>query len=150
MRVGRTKTLIVAISLMVSVRTAPVRAASILGDDWEKFFRDKVSFAGYIENVTGLSIAAGDSKFTTSNRFIMNRLTFQPEFNVDFDEQLRFFISWRFAKEPRYNKEAKDRRKSTPPFPPLDNTFYDEDSFKPWEMVIDIKPTDRLKLRWGR
>jgi hypothetical protein len=69
---------------MVSVRTAPVGAASILGDEWEKFFRDRVSFAGYLENVTGLSIAAGDSKFTTSNRFIMNRLKFQPEFNVDF------------------------------------------------------------------
>ena len=150
MRVGRTIFLILAILMMVSVKTAPVRAASILGDDWEKFFRDKVSFAGYLENVTGLSIAAGDSKFTTGNRFIMNRLTFQPEFNVDFNEQLRFFISWRFAKEPRYNKEAKDRRRSTPPFPPLDNTFYDEDSFKPWEMVIDLKPTDRLKLRWGR
>ncbi|MDP2601063.1 MAG: hypothetical protein Q8S00_00495 [Deltaproteobacteria bacterium] len=150
MSVGRTVSLILVILLMVLVRTAPVRAASILGDDWEKFFRDKVSFAGYLENVTGLSIAAGDSKFTTSNRFIMNRLTFQPEFNVDFNEQLRFFISWRFAKEPRYNKEAKDRRRSTPPFPPLDNTFYDEDSFKPWEMIIDIKPTDQLKLRWGR
>ena len=125
MRVGRAIFLILAIWMMASVRTAPVGAASILGDEWEKFFRDRVRFAGYLENVTGLSIAAGDSKFTTSNRFIMNRLTFQPEFNVDFDEQLRFFISWRFAKEPRYNKEAKDRRRSTPPFPPLDNTFYD-------------------------
>lgn len=150
MSVGRKVSLILVILLMVSIRTAPVRAASILGDEWEKFFRDRVSFAGYLENVTGLSIAAGDRKFTTSNRFIMNRLTFQPEFNVDFNEQLRFFISWRFAKEPRYNKEAKDRRRNTPPLLPLDNTFYDEDSFKPWEMVIDIKPTDRVKLRWGR
>ena len=150
MSVGRKVSLILVILLMVSIRTAPVRAASILSDDWEKFFRDRVSFAGYLENVTGLSIAAGDSKFTTGNRFIMNRLTFQPEFNVDFNEQARLFISWRFVKEPRYNKEAKDRRRSTPPFPPLDNTFYDEDSFKPWEMVFDVKPVEQVKLRLGR
>ena len=34
MRVGRTVFLI-AVLMMVSVKTAPVRAASILGDDWE-------------------------------------------------------------------------------------------------------------------
>lgn len=150
MRVQKSRWLTMAVLMMVWVRTAPVWADSLTGTAWEKFLKEKVSFGGYLENVTGLSIAAGDSQFTTSNRFIMNRLTFQPEFNVDLDEQLRFFISWRFAKEPRYNKEAKDRRRNTPPLAPLDNTFYDEKSFKPWEVVFDIKPSDRFKLRWGR
>jgi hypothetical protein len=135
---------------MALVKTAPACADSLPGTAWQKFLREKVTFGGYVENVTGLSIAAGDSRFTTSNRFIMNRLTFQPEFNIDFHEQSRLFISWRFAKEPRYNKEAKDRRRAIPALAPLDNTFYDEDSFKPWEVVFDLKPTDRLKLRWGR
>jgi len=150
MNVKKTSSLMIAILIIVSVRTAPASADSFTGTAWERFLREKVSFGGYLENVTGLSIAAGDRKFTTSNRFIMNRLTFQPEFNVDLTEQSRFFVSWRFAKEPRYNKEAKDRRRSTPPQLPLDNTFYDEDSFKPWEMVFDVKPTDQLKLRWGK
>jgi hypothetical protein len=135
---------------MALVKTAPACADSLPGTAWQKFLREKVTFGGYVENVTGLSIAAGDSRFTTSNRFIMNRLTFQPEFNIDFHEQSRLFISWRFAKEPRYNKEAKDRQRAIPALPPLENTFYDEDSFKPWEMVLDTKPTDRLKLRLGR
>jgi hypothetical protein len=150
MRVRKTGPVIFAVLMMVLARTTPACADSLTGTAWEKFLKEKVGFGGYLENVTGLSIAAGDRKFTTSNRFIMNRLTFQPEFNVDFDEQLRLFISWRFAKEPRYNKEAKDRKRNVPSLRPLDNTFYDEDSFKPWEMIFDIKPTDRLKLRWGR
>ncbi len=146
----RTILIILAILPMAAGWGSTVHAASILGAEGEKFLRDRVSFGGFIENATGLSIAAGDSRFSTSNRFIMNRFVFQPEFNVDFNEQVRFFISWRFAKEPRYSKEAKDRKNNIPPLPPLDNTFYDEDSFKPWEMVIDVKPTDRFKFRWGR
>ena len=130
--------------------TAPAQASSILGEEWEKFFKERVTFAGFIENTTGLSIAAGDSKFTTSNRFIMNHFVIQPEFNFDFDERVKLFISWRFVKEPRYNKEAKDRRRNSPSLQPLDNTFYDEDSFKPWEMVWDVHPIDRLSLRIGR
>lgn len=132
------------------VSAAPARAASLFGQEWEKFFKERVTFGGFVENTAGLSVAAGDSRFTTSNRFIMERLTFQPEFNFDFDERLKLFISWRFVKEPRYNKEARDRRRNVPPLPPLENTFYDEDSPKPWELVWDIKPTDELSLRFGR
>lgn len=150
MRLRRATKALLMKFLLISQMAAPAEAASIFGEEWEKFFIQRVSFGGFIENTSGLSVAAGDGKFTTSNRFIMNRLTFQPEFNVDLHEQARLFISWRFAKEPRYNKESKDRRRNTPPFPPLDNTFYDEDSFKPWEMIFDLKPTDRLKLRLGR
>ena len=137
-------------SWVIFLMTAPAQAFSILGEEWEKFFKERVTFAGFIENTTGLSIAAGDSKFTTGNRFIMNRFVIQPEFNFDFDERVKLFISWRFVKEPRYNKEAKDRRRNSPSLQPLDNTFYDEDSFKPWEMVWDVHPIDRLSLRIGR
>jgi hypothetical protein len=140
----------IASSLLIFLMTAPAQAASIFGDEWEKFLKEKVSFGGFLENTAGLSIAAGDSKFTTANRFVMNRLTLQPEFNIDFAESVKFFISWRFVKEPRYNKEARDRRRSVPSLPPLENSFYDEDSFKPWEFVWDIIPTDRLSIRFGR
>src|SRR3989338_9589423 len=81
--------------LIIFLMTAPARASSILGGEWEKLFKERVTFAGFIENTTGLSIVAGDSKFTTSNRFIMNRFVIQPEFNFDFDERVKLFISWR-------------------------------------------------------
>lgn len=131
----------------------PAHAGSILGDEWENFLKERVTFGGFIENTTGLSISHGDRHFNTSNRFIMNRFTLQPEFNVNFREDLKLFISWRFVKEPRYNAEARSRRKTVAPLPrkrSLSNTFYDEDSFKPWEMVLDLVPTDRLSLRFGR
>ena len=136
--------------LIIFLMAIPAQAASILGDEWDRIVRERVTFAGFVENTTGFSIAAGDRKFTTGNRFIMNRFTIQPEFNIDLAESAKLFASWRFVKEPRYNKEAKDRRRSTPSLLPLDNTFYDEDSFKPWELVLDVAPTDQLSLRLGR
>ena len=122
---------------------------------WGAFFREKVSFRGFVENTTGLSVGEGSRFFDTSNRFIMNRFTVQPEINVDMTDWAKFFISWRFVKEPRYNAEAKSREQSVSYFPPapvkpLPNTFYDEDSFKPWEAVLDLRPHQDLKFRVGR
>lgn len=130
-----------------------IQAASILGEEWEKFLKEKVTFGGFIENTTGLSISHGDRHFNTSNRFIMNRFTIQPEFNVNLHEKAKFFISWRFVKEPRYNAEAKSRRNTVQPASAarsLESTFYDEDSPKPWEAVLDLTPTDQLAVRFGR
>lgn len=123
--------------------------------EWARFLKEKVSFSGFIENTTGLSVSHGSHFFDTSNRFIMNRLTVQPEFNIDAADWAKFFISWRFVKEPRYNAEAKSRKQSVTYFParpvdPLPNTYYDEDSFKPWEAVFDLRPHDQLKIRIGR
>jgi hypothetical protein len=134
---------------------APAAGQSLLGDEWEKFFKEKVSFSGFIENTSGLSVSHGSRFFDTSNRFIMNRFTVQPEINFNFSDEAKFFISWRFVKEPRYSAEAKSREQSVTYFPaapvkPLPNTFYDEDSFKPWEAVFDLLPTDQFKLRVGR
>jgi hypothetical protein len=135
--------------------SAPAFSQSLLGDEWERFLKEKVSFSGFIENTSGLSVSHGSRFFDTSNRFIMNRFTIQPEINFNFSDEAKFFISWRFVKEPRYSAEAKSREQSVTYFPaapvkPLPNTFYDEDSFKPWEAVFDLLPTDRFKLRLGR
>ena len=83
-----------------------------IGHEWERFLKEKVSFSGFIENTTGLSVSHGSHFFDTSNRFIMNRFTIQPEINVDAADWAKFFISWRFVKEPRYNAEAKSRKQS--------------------------------------
>jgi hypothetical protein len=129
--------------------------AGILGDDWEKFLREKVSFGGFVENTSGVSVSHGSHFFNTSNRFVMNRFTIQPEFNVDMAEWAKFFISWRFVAEPRYSMETKSRKASVTYFPPqpvrpLIVTYYSEYSPVPWEAVLDVTPTDRLKLRIGR
>jgi hypothetical protein len=129
--------------------------AGILGDDWEKFFREKVSFGGFIENTSGVSVSHGSHFFNTSNRFVMNRFTIQPEFNVDMAEWAKFFISWRFVAEPRYSMETKSRLASVTYFPPqpvrpLIVDYYSEYSPVPWEAVLDLSPTDELKLRVGR
>lgn len=133
----------------------PVWAESIVGEEWEKFFREKVSFSGFVENTSGVSVSAGSRFFNTSNRFVMNRFTIQPEFNVDMAEWAKFFISWRFVAEPRYSMETKSREASVTYFPPqpvrpLVISYYSEYSAVPWEAVLDLSPTDRLKLRIGR
>lgn len=140
---------------LVFTSTTPLSAASLLGDDWEAFFRDKVSFRGFAENVTGLSVSHGDRHFNTSNRLDMQRFTIQPEINVDATSWAKFFISWRFVKEIRYSAEGKSRKNTVAYFPtapvnPLPNTFYDEYRPKPWEAVLDLLPTDTLKVRVGR
>ena len=145
---------IVAVAL-IAFLSGPVLAASIFGDEWEKFFEEKVSFGGFAENVSGLSVSHGSRFFNTSNRFVMERFTIQPEFNVEMTDWAKFFISWRFVKEPRYSAETKSREASVSYFPPqpvrpLRVTFYDEYSPVPWEAVLDASPTDRLKLRIGR
>jgi hypothetical protein len=132
---------------------APARAASIFGESLEEFFKEKVSFGGFVENTTGLAVSHAHSHFDTSNPFVMNRFTIQPEFNVDFSHEWKLFLSWRFVKEPRYEMEAKSRRQTVQPASrggSLPNTFYDEYSPVPWEAVLDYNPTDRLSLRWGR
>src|SRR5919108_999286 len=144
-----------AVVVSLAFLSAPASAGFILGDEWETFFKEKVSFGGFIENVSGLSVSHGDRHFNTSNRFIMERFTIQPEFNVEMTEWAKFFISWRFVKEPRYSAEVKSREARVTYFPPapvrpLKNTFYDEYRPKPWEAVLDVSPTDRLKLRIGR
>ena len=141
--------------LLLILSSAPAFSQSLLGDEWERFLKEKVSFSGFIENTSGLSVSHGSRFFDTSNRFIMNRFTVQPELNFNFSDEAKLFVSWRFVKEPRYSAEAKSREQSVTYFPaapvkPLPNTFYDEDSFKPWEAVFDLLPTDRFKLRLGR
>ncbi|HEV8343646.1 MAG TPA: DUF1302 family protein [Candidatus Binatia bacterium] len=139
-------------ALFLVLLVARAEAASILGGEWEKFFTERVRFGGYIENVTGLAVGPHNPHFNVSNRFQMNRFTIQPEFNIDIHDKAKLFISWKFVKEPRYNDEARARRitVSPKPVPPLENTFYDEKSFKPWEAVLTLSPLDVLSLRFGR
>jgi hypothetical protein len=130
-------------------------AQSPFSHEWEQFLKNKVSFSGFVENATGLSISHGSRFFNTSNRLDMQRLTVQPEIQVNATDWAKFFISWRFVKEIRYSAEAKSREKSVSYFPaapvkPLPSRFYDEDSFKPWEAVLDLSPTNDLKIRLGR
>ena len=126
---------------------------SVLSDDWEKFFKEKVSFGGFAENTTGLSISHGSRFFNTSNRFIMNRFTLQPEFNLDFSESFKLFLSWRFVAEPRYSAETKSREAAVQPpgsGRALPSDFYSEYKGVPWEAVADIRPTEGLHVRLGR
>jgi hypothetical protein len=139
--------------LALSVPAGPSAGASVLGEGFERFVRENVTFSGFIENTSGAALGGDHPHFDASNPFVMNRLTVQPEFNVNFGEQLKLFLSWKFVKEPRYEMEAKSRRQTVQPAgtgKPLDNTYYDRYRPVPWEAVLDYTPTDRLALRWGR
>jgi hypothetical protein len=141
------------IFLLTLARPGYSVAQSIFGGEFEKFVKDNVKFAGFIENTSGLAISHGSHFFDTANRFDMNRFTIQPEFNIKFREDLTSFISWRFVKEPRYSMESKSREQSVAPArngTPLTTTYYDEYSPVPWEAVLDYKPSDQLTVRWGR
>jgi hypothetical protein len=141
--------------VLIALFSSHASAESILGEEWEKFFKEKVFFSGFVENTSGVAVGKGSHFFNTSNRFVMNRFTIQPEFNVDMAEWAKFFISWRFVAEPRYSMETKSREASVTYFPPqpvrpLIVTYYSDYSPVPWEAVLDLSPTDRLKLRIGR
>src|SRR5262245_30901177 len=90
--------------------------AGILSDDWEKFFQEKVSFSGFVENTSGVAVGKGSHFFNTSNRFVMNRFTIQPEFNVDMADWSKFFISWRFVRSPAIAWKRKAARRALPTF----------------------------------
>jgi hypothetical protein len=140
---------------LIALFSSPAFGDSTVSENWETFFKEKVSFSGFVENTSGVSVGAGSRFFNTSNRFVMNRFTIQPEFNVDMAEWAKFFISWRFVAEPRYSMETKSREASVTYFPaqpvrPLTYTYYDEYSPVPWEAVLDLSPTDRFKVRFGR
>ena len=142
-------------SMILMVLSSTPAWAGILGDEWEKFFEEKVSFGGFVENTSGVSVSHGSRFFNTSNRFIMNRFIIQPEFNVEMADWAKLFISWRFVAEPRYSAETKSREATVTYFPPqpvrpLIVDYYSEYSPVPLEAVLDVSPTDRLKLRIGR
>jgi hypothetical protein len=140
--------------LLIGLMFGQARGGSLLSADWEQFFAEKVSFGGFIENVSGLAVGTSDDPhFNTSNRFIMNRFTIQPEFNVNVSEELKLFIAWRFAAEPRYSAETKSRRATVQPLGtggPLPTDFYSEYKGVPWEAVADINPGHNLQIRVGR
>lgn len=145
--------LLVAAAFVTAVFHSRAAGQSIFSDDWEKFLQEKVSFGGFVENTTGVSISSGSRFFNTSNRFIMNRFTVQPEFNVDFDDSFKLFLAWKFVAEPRYSAETKSREAAVQPAGtggPLPVDFYSEYKGVPWEAVADIFPTDRLHFRLGR
>ncbi|MGH7811642.1 MAG: DUF1302 family protein, partial [Candidatus Binatia bacterium] len=122
-------------------------------DGWTRFLKEKVTFGGFVENTTGLSISKGSRFFNTSNRLDMQRFTFQPEFNVDFSDKFKMFLSWRFVAEPRYNAETKSREASVQPAGTgraLPSDMWSEYKPVPWEAVADISPIEALKLRIGR
>ena len=148
------KLLSLAIAFVVSVLFSSIAAGeSVFSEDWEKFLKEKVSFGGFAENTTGVSISHGSRFFNTSNRFIMNRFTIQPEFNVDFSEQFKLFLAWKFVAEPRYNAETKSREATVQPAGSgraLPSDFYSEYKGVPWEAVADISPIERLHVRVGR
>ncbi len=147
----------IAGSVLLALLSGQASAAEepVIEHEWAKFLKEKVSFSGFVDNVTGLAVSHGSHFFDTSNRLDMQRLTVQPEFNVDMTAWAKFFISWRFVKEIRYSAEAKSRKQSVTYFParpvqPLSNTYYDEYSGVPWEAVLDLQPHDQLKIRLGR
>jgi hypothetical protein len=145
----------IATSLLLAMFCGHVSAAeeAPAADGWAKFFKEKVSFGGFVENTTGLSISHGSHFFNTSNRLDMQRFTFQPEFNIEFSDKFKTFISWRFVAEPRYNAETKSREASVQPpgtGRALPSDFWSEYKAVPWEAVADIFPTDGLQIRLGR
>jgi hypothetical protein len=95
---------VVTAALLVSPAVgAPAWAQALLTAEVEQFIKEKLKFGGFAENTTGLTISHGSHFFDTSNRFVMNRLTIQPEFNATLKDDLNFLVSWRFVKEPRYS-----------------------------------------------
>ena len=154
MELTQRKLVSLAIAILVSAFFGrPAAGQSVVSDDWETFFKEKVSFGGFVENTTGLSISHGSRFFNTSNRFIMNRFTIQPEFNLDFSEKFKLFLSWRFVAEPRYSAETKSREAAVQPAGSgraLPSDFYSEYKGVPWEAVADIRPSEGLHVRVGR
>jgi hypothetical protein len=52
--------------LMSVVFGGSAAGQSVLSNDWEKFFEEKVSFGGFVENTTGFSISRGSRFFDSA------------------------------------------------------------------------------------
>lgn len=153
MELMRRKLVHLSVAILVMISFSGFAAGQTPDNSGWTFLKEKVSFGGFVENATGLSISHGDRHFNTSNRFIMNRFTVQPEVNVNFAEEFKLFLSWKFVAEPRYNAETRSREATVQPAGSgraLPADFYSEYKGVPWEAVADIAPTDRLQLRLGR
>ena len=49
--------------VLMALFSSPASAESILGEEWEKFFKEKVSFGGFVENTSGVSVGAREPFF---------------------------------------------------------------------------------------
>src|SRR5574341_50172 len=54
--------LFLAILLLVSLLTTSAQAGSILGEEWEKFLTERVSFSGFVENTTRTPVKLPDGR----------------------------------------------------------------------------------------
>ena len=49
--------------VLIALFSSHASAESILGEEWEKFFKEKVSFGGFVENTSGVSVSHGKPLF---------------------------------------------------------------------------------------
>ena len=139
--------------VLVVLSSSPA-CAGIFGDDWEKFFKEKVSFGGFVENTSGVSVSHGSQFFNTSNRFIMNRFTYSAGIQFRFCRAVEIFyfleIRRRAPVQRRDQKPRGERHYHSAPVRPLPVDLY------PNTMAFPGRPSQTfflrtdLKLRIGR
>ena len=83
------------------------------------------------------------SRFSTYRTASYVPVTVQPEFNFNFAESSKLFLSWRFVAEPRYSAETKSGEAAVQPTGTgraLRAHFYSEYKGVPWEAVATFHP----------
>ncbi len=95
-----------------------------------------ITFQGYMENLSGLRL--GDYG---EGHVAIFRNTFQPEFIYSFADGNSLYVSGRFVKETDYEMEEMAG---------IANDYYDETEFEPWELHLDLKLGDSIKLITGK
>ena len=51
--------------VLVALFSSRVWGESILGEEWEKFFKEKVSFGGFVENTSGVAVGSREATSST-------------------------------------------------------------------------------------
>ena len=49
--------------VLMVLSSSSASAESLLSEEWEKFFKEKVSFGGFVENTSGVSVSSGSRFF---------------------------------------------------------------------------------------
>ena len=118
---------------------SPARAAMILpvGES------GSIVFQGYMENFSALRLGQeGKGKCAAF------RNTFLPEFLFTFGQRTKLFASARFVREMGY--ELEDNVRADMGLDPLPDDYYNETDFEAWELFLDVRLQDDLRVRAGK
>jgi len=130
----------------------PLCVGRILGDDWEKFFKEKVSFGGFVETPAGYRLAAGSHFFQHVEPFRHEPVYHSARIQRRHGRvgEILYFMAFRRGARIAWRRKAARQAYLFPAQPVgRHRTYYSEYS-PSLEAVFGCFPHGPVELRIGR